>query len=231
MITIRPSAERGYFDHGWLQTRHTFSFAAYHDPDHMGFRALRVINEDIVQAERGFGTHPHRDMEIITYVLEGALEHRDSMDNRSVIPPGEVQRMTAGTGVTHSEYNASKVEPVHLLQIWILPDRVGLTPSYEQRPLAAAGEQGLILVASPDGADGSLRVHQDVRLWAARLTGSSQVELSLAPGRYAWVQLVSGSLTLNGSPLEAGDGAALADEDTMVLAAENDGQALVFDLA
>ncbi len=231
MITVRPSSGRGHVDHGWLDTRHTFSFAGYHDPAHMGFRALRVINQDVVQRGGGFGTHPHRDMEIVTYVLEGALEHRDSMGNRSVIPTGEVQRMTAGTGITHSEYNASDSEPVHLLQIWILPDRAGLTPSYEQRPLAPAGEHGLVLVASPDGADGSLTIHQDARLWAARLEAAQGVDMPLAPGRQAWVQLISGSMAVNDTLLAPGDGAAVGDEPHLVLRAESESEALIFDLA
>jgi redox-sensitive bicupin YhaK (pirin superfamily) len=236
MITLRRSAERGHFDHGWLDTRHTFSFAGYQDAAHMGFRDLRVINEDVVQPDRGFGTHPHRDMEIVTYVLEGALEHRDSMGNTGVIGAGEVQRMTAGTGITHSEYNHSGTEPVHLMQIWIIPAETGLTPSYEQRTLLdpGAGDGSaatrLQLVASPDAGDGSLLIHQDVRLYAVTLDAGSRTQISLRPGRRAWLQVTRGELTLNGLRLTQGDGAALSDEATLDLQALDAGEALLFDL-
>jgi redox-sensitive bicupin YhaK (pirin superfamily) len=236
MITLRPSAERGHFDHGWLDTRHTFSFAGYQDPAHMGFRHLRVINEDVVQPDHGFGTHPHRDMEIVTYVLEGALEHRDSMGNTGVIGAGEVQRMTAGTGITHSEYNASSSEPVHLMQIWITPAEIGLTPSYEQHALLdpVAGldgsAQGLRLVASPDAQDGSLLIHQDVRLHAVTLTAGGRIQIALRPDRYAWLQVVRGELALNGLDLSPGDGAAVSDEATLDLRASSAALALLFDL-
>lgn len=236
MITLRPSAERGHFDHGWLDTRHTFSFAGYQDPAHMGFRHLRVINEDVVQPGGGFGTHPHRDMEIITYILEGALEHKDSMGNTGVIASGEVQQMTAGTGITHSEYNASSTEPVHLMQIWIVPAETGLTPSYEQRTLLdpGVGSDGsaarLQLVASPDAENDSLLIHQDVRLHAVRLDSGSHTQIKLRPGRHAWLQVTRGGLTLNGLHLSQGDGAALSDETTLDLEALGAAEALLFDL-
>ncbi len=234
MITVRRAGERGRFDHGWLDTRHTFSFADYHDPPHMGFRALRVINEDRVQPQQGFGTHPHRDMEIVSYVLEGALSHRDSMGNGSVIRPGEVQRMSAGTGVLHSEFNPSASEPVHFLQIWILPDRHGHAPSYEQRAFRAAEKRGrLRLVASRDGAEGSVTIHQDARLHVALLRPGERVSTSLAEGRHAWVQVARGEVELNRTPLSAGDGAALSGERALELAGRGDAEAevLVFDLA
>ena len=196
MITIRHAGERGHFDHGWLDTHHTFSFADYHDERHMGFSDLRVINDDVVQPGQGFGTHPHRDMEIVTYVLEGELLHRDSMGNGSVIRPGEVQRMTAGTGVRHSEENASREQPVHLLQIWILPGQRGLTPGYEQTAFPEAERRGkLRLVASPDGALGSVTIHQDARMYATLLARGEEVRLPLAPGRRAWVHVARGELT------------------------------------
>jgi hypothetical protein len=234
MITIREADERGRFDQGWLDTRHTFSFAGYHDPAHMGFRALRVINEDRVVAGEGFGTHGHQDMEIVSYVLTGALAHKDSTGGHGVLRPGEVQRMSAGTGVRHSEYNASKDEIVHFLQIWIVPDRAGHPPSYEQKRFPDAEKKGrLRLVASPDAADGSLSVHQDARVYATILGDGEEVRLALAPGRHAWVQAARGELTVNGKPLGAGDGAALSDEATLVLAGRGaaGGEALVFDLA
>jgi hypothetical protein len=232
MITLRPAHERGHADHGWLDTWHTFSFADYHDPRWMGFRSLRVINDDRVAGGGGFDTHPHRDMEIITYVLDGALQHRDSMGNESVIRPGEVQRMSAGTGVRHSEHNFSPVEPVHLLQIWIFPERRGLEPSYEQRELKSMKQQGsLTLAASPDGRDGSLRVHQDARLWIARLEKGQKASLELAPGRGAWVHVAEGELSLGGKPLKTGDGAALEAESSLELLASSAASALIFDLA
>ncbi len=236
MITLRPSAERGHFDHGWLDTRHTFSFAGYQDPAHMGFRHLRVINEDVVQPDRGFGTHPHRDMEIVTYVLEGALEHRDSMGNTGVIGAGEVQRMTAGTGITHSEYNASSSEPVHLMQIWITPAEIGLTPGYEQHALLDSrtgldeSASALRLVASPDAQDGSLLIHQDVRLHAVTLVAGGRARIALRPGRHAWLQVVRGELALNGLYLSPGDGAAVSDEAALDLRASSAAHALLFDL-
>ena len=237
MITVRRSDERGHFDHGWLDTRHTFSFADYYDPDHMGFRGLRVINEDVVQGGRGFGTHPHRDMEIVTYVLEGSLAHRDSMGTEAQITAGEVQRMTAGTGVTHSEYNASPSDPVHLLQIWILPERAGLTPGYEQHRLPEATADGpesaarMILVASPDAAQGSLLIHQDVRLWIVRPPHAGALSYMLPGGRHAYVQVTRGALELNGTHLDQGDGAAVSDEATLIFSGGSTAEALLFDLA
>jgi len=229
MITIRKGEDRGHFDHGWLDTYHTFSFADYHDPAHMGFRALRVINDDRVEAGRGFGTHGHRDMEIITYVLEGELSHQDSMGNGSVIRPGEVQRMSAGTGVMHSEKNASD-ELVHLLQIWILPERHGITPSYEQKVFPPAERDGrLRLVASRDGRDGSVTIHQDADLYTTTLRDNATVTQDLRPGRYGWVQVARGTVTVNGKPLDAGDGAAIEAEPRVTIA--GDGEVLLFDLA
>jgi len=229
MITIRKAEDRGHFDHGWLDTYHTFSFADYHDPAHMGFRALRVINDDRVEAGRGFGTHGHRDMEIITYVLEGELSHQDSMGNGSVIRPGEVQRMSAGTGVMHSEKNASD-ELVHLLQIWILPERHGITPSYEQKVFPPAERDGrLRLVASHDGREGSVTIHQDADLYTTTLRDGASVTHDVRPGRYAWVQVARGSVTVNGQPLTAGDGAAIEAEAGVTIA--GNGEVLLFDLA
>ncbi len=232
MLIVRKSADRGHFNHGWLDTFHSFSFADYHDPNHMGFRHLRVINEDRVAPGQGFGTHPHRDMEILTYVLEGALEHKDSMGNGSIIRPGDVQRMTAGTGVTHSEFNPSEQEPVHLLQIWILPERRNLPPGYEQKTLSP--EQwvgGLRLVASRDGRKESVTVHQNVALYAGRLAPGQKVTQPFADGRFAWVQVARGTVTANGEPLRAGDGAALAGEAALALEAGDPAEVLVFDLA
>ena len=232
MISIRRSAERGHFNHGWLDTCHTFSFADYHDPRHMGFRSLRVINEDRVAAGQGFGRHPHRDMEILTYVLAGALEHRDSMGNHGVIRRGEVQYMAAGSGVEHSELNPSPAEPVHLMQIWIRPDRRGVAPRYEQRQfpsLARAGE--LTLLASPDGRSGSITIHQDALLLAATLLAGQTVRHALATGRGAWVQVLRGEITLNGVQLAAGDGAAVEGEPELTLSAAAEAELLLFDLA
>jgi hypothetical protein len=232
MITLRPAQERGHADHGWLDTHHTFSFSSYFDPRHMGFRHLRVINEDRVQGGEGFGTHPHRDMEIITYVLDGALEHRDSMGNGSVIRPGDVQRMSAGTGVTHSEFNHSSLEPVHFLQIWILPRQPGLTPSYEQRTFPIADRRGrLRLIAARDGRDGAVTVHQDVDLFASVLEPGEQVAHMLEPGRHAWLQVARGEVTLNGRPLNAGDGAAVSEEQRLDIDARQSAEVLLFDLA
>ena len=231
MIQIRRAAERGQTQLPWLDSRHTFSFGDYHDPEHMGFRALRVINDDRVAPGQGFGTHPHRDMEIITYVLDGALEHRDSLGNGSVIRPGEVQRMSAGTGIRHSEVNASQQQPVHFLQIWILPEVAGLPPSYEQRALPPAAHGGLALAASPDGRDVSVTVHQDVTLYAAQLAARQSATHRLAAGRHAWMQVARGSVTLNGQTLADGDGAAVSDEPQLVLAADGPAEILLFDLA
>jgi redox-sensitive bicupin YhaK (pirin superfamily) len=232
MITIRRSEDRGHFDHGWLDTRHTFSFADYHDPRHMGFRSLRVINEDRVEPGKGFGTHGHRDMEILSYVLSGRLAHRDSTGGGSTIGPGEVQRMTAGTGVLHSEFNGSDSEPVHFLQIWILPERPDLLPGYEQKRFPEEDRRGrLKLVASPDGADGSLTIHQDARVHAGLLDAGERAVLALADGRHAWVQVARGKVRLADETLSAGDGAALSSEREVRLEGLEAAELLVFDLA
>jgi redox-sensitive bicupin YhaK (pirin superfamily) len=234
MITVRRSEERGHFDHGWLDTRHTFSFADYHDPAHMGFRALRVINEDRVQPGQGFDTHGHRDMEILSYVLSGVLAHRDTSGGGGELRPGEVQRMSAGTGIRHSEFNGSKDEAVHFLQIWLLPDRPGHRPSYEQRPFPTPGRLNqLKLIASPEGAEGSTVIHQDARVFAALLEGGRTAEHALAAGRYAWVQVARGEVDVNGVRLSAGDGAAISEERLLRITGAGSGPAelLVFDLA
>jgi quercetin 2,3-dioxygenase len=234
MIALRPATERGHADHGWLNTYHSFSFANYYDPRHMGFRALRVINEDWVQPGRGFSTHSHSDMEIITYVLEGALSHQDSMGNGTVIRPGEVQRMSAGTGVRHSEFNPSPNDPVHLLQIWILPSERGLTPTYEQKNFSAEEKlRKLRLIASEDGRESSVRIHQDASLFAALLPQGAKVIHQLEPDRHAWVHVVSGEVLLNGKPLRSGDGAALTSEKVELAGIANDepAEVLLFDLA
>jgi redox-sensitive bicupin YhaK (pirin superfamily) len=232
MIAIRPAAERGHFDHGWLNTYHTFSFASYRDPRYMGFRALRVMNEDFVAPGQGFGTHPHRDMEIVTYVLEGALEHRDSMGHGEVLRPGEFQRMSAGTGITHSEFNPSESEGVHLYQIWLLPERDGIEPSYEQKRFAAeARHNRLRLVASRDAAEGSLLIHQDARIYLATLDAGTHVRHELAPDRHAWLQMLRGTVALDGHPMKAGDGAAVSNQNGLEIAAQLDAEVLLFDLA
>ncbi len=232
MIRVRHSDERGHADHGWLDTYHTFSFADYYDPAQMGFRDLRVINEDRVQPGKGFPPHSHRDMEILTYVLEGALEHKDSLGTGSVIRPGEVQRMSAGTGITHSEYNHSRSELLHLLQIWILPAQRGLAPGYEQRLFPAAEREGrLRLVASADGRDGSLTIHQDVRVFAGQLNNREDVTHQLGSERHAWLQVATGAVMLNGVRLRAGDGAAVSDEPTLRIAGDAPAEILLFDLA
>ena len=232
MIQIRKADERGHFDHGWLDTFHTFSFGSYRDPEHMGFRSLRVMNEDRVQAGQGFGTHPHHDMEIVTYVLEGALEHKDSMGNGSVLRPGEFQRMTAGTGITHSEFNPSDSELVHLYQIWILPERNGLEPSYEQRAFAEDERRGrFCVVASRDGRDGSLTVSQDAAIFLSSIDAGQQVAHELKPDRHVWLQVLRGAIELNGNPIVAGDGAAVSDESDMAVLAKTDSEVMLFDLA
>jgi redox-sensitive bicupin YhaK (pirin superfamily) len=232
MIQLRPSAERGHFNHGWLDTYHTFSFADYYDPAHMGFRSLRVINDDRVAPGQGFGMHGHRDMEIVTYILEGSLEHKDSMGNGSILRAGELQRMTAGTGVRHSEFNPSRSEPVHLYQIWLLPERTGLKPSYDQKAFAQNERQGkLRLVASPDGGDGSLTIHQDARLYLSILQEGEVVAHPLHPGRHAWVQVLRGNVDLNGHALFAGDGAAVSEEEKLVIESQDVSEILLFDLA
>jgi redox-sensitive bicupin YhaK (pirin superfamily) len=232
MLTIRKSEDRGHFDFGWLDTRHTFSFGDYYDPRHVGFRALRVINEDVVRGGGGFGTHPHRDMEIVTYVLSGALAHEDSMGNGSTIRPDDVQRMSAGTGVTHSERNGSPSVPVHLLQIWLLPARPGTPPSYEQKAFPAEEKRGrLRLVGARDGRDGAVTIHQDVALYATLLAPGERVTHELAPGRHAWVQVVRGDVDVNGATLGMGDGAAVSDEPRVTITAQSDVELLLFDLA
>jgi quercetin 2,3-dioxygenase len=232
VLEVRRSEERGQADHGWLKSAHTFSFADYYDPRHMGFRALRVINEDRVQAGRGFGTHPHRDMEILSYVLEGALEHRDSMGTGSVIRPGDVQRMSAGTGVLHSEFNASRTAIVHFCQIWILPQRTGIAPGYEQKSFSDDEKRGrLLLIASPDGGDGSLTVHADTRVYACILAPGGRVEHPLARGRHAWIQIVRGAVRAGGVELAAGDGASTSDPGALAIEGARGGELLLFDLA
>jgi redox-sensitive bicupin YhaK (pirin superfamily) len=232
MIEVRRSDERGTTRTDWLDSRHSFSFGEYRDPRHVGFRALRVVNEDRVRPGQGFAPHSHRDMEILTWILEGALQHRDSLGNGSVIRPGEIQRMSAGTGITHSEYNPSPSQPVHFLQLWIVPSERDVSPSYEQREVPESERRnGLRLVASPDGAAGSVRLHQDARVHAALLDPGREVRLPLAAGRHAWVQVARGGVAVNGTPLSAGDGAALAGESAVVLAAREPAEVLLFDLA
>ncbi len=231
MIELRRSAERGYADHGWLKSFHSFSFAGYHDPRHMGFGPLRVINEDRVRAGSGFGRHGHRDMEIISYVLEGALAHEDSMGNGSAIVPGDVQRMSAGTGVQHSEFNHDKVGATHFLQIWIEPAQAGIQPSYEQKHFDAAAKRGrLRLIASPDGAEGSVKLHQDARVYAALLEGAERATHALAPGRRAYVHVARGALEVNGERLEAGDALKARDVAQVVLEKGAGAEVLLFDL-
>jgi redox-sensitive bicupin YhaK (pirin superfamily) len=231
MLTLSPAAQRGRTNIGWLDSRHTFSFGEWYDPGQMGFRALRVINDDRVAPGGGFPTHGHADMEIVSYVLEGALAHKDSIGTGSVIRPGDVQRMSAGTGVRHSEFNDSKAEPVHFLQIWIIPDRRGHAPGYEQKTFPEAERRGkLRLVASPDGRDGSVTLHQDVALWAGVLEEGQKAEVGLAPGRHAWVHVARGAATVNGKRLGEGDGAALTDERAVAIEGHG-GEVLVFDLA
>jgi quercetin 2,3-dioxygenase len=232
MIHIRKAAERGHFNHGWLDTYHTFSFGDYYDPAHMGFRALRVINDDRVDAGQGFGMHGHRDMEIVTYVLEGALEHKDSMGNGSIIRAGEMQRMTAGTGVRHSEFNPSDREAVHLYQIWLLPERNALKPSYEELALSEEEKRGRFrLIASPDGADGSMTIHQDARLYLASLLPGQAVAHDIGHGRAAWLQVLQGRVNSLGNDLAAGDGVAITDENTVAVQATVPSELLLFDLA
>jgi len=231
MITVRKSNERGASTFGWLDSRHTFSFGRYHDPRNMGFGTLRVINEDIVEGGGGFGTHPHDNMEIISYVLDGALAHKDSLGTGSVIRPGDVQRMSAGTGITHSEFNASPNDPVHFLQIWVLPGAQGLEPSYEQKSFPAVERKGrLRLVGARDGRDGAVTIHQDLDLFIADLGTGDAVSHALGPHRNAWVQVTRGAVTVNGTPLSQGDGAALTDETEVRIAANDNAEVLLFDL-
>ena len=232
MITKRPAAERGRADHGWLDTAHTFSFAQYHDPAHMGFRSLRVLNEDVVRPGQGFGTHPHRDMEILTWVLDGALAHEDSMGNGSVIRPGEMQRMSAGTGVTHSEFNHSQDEPVHFLQIWLLPERAGLEPGYEQTHFTdetLRNRLQRVAARAPEGD--AVTVHQDAAVYVGRLDPGTRVTHELAEGRHAWVHVARGQVDLDGVELSAGDGASVSDEALVTLTAFEESEVLLFDLA
>lgn len=232
MLQVRKSEDRGHADHGWLNTYHTFSFADYHDPAQMGFRSLRVINEDWVQPGMGFGTHGHRDMEIITYVLEGALEHKDSLGNGEVLRPGEFQRMSAGTGVRHSEFNPSATEPVHLYQIWLLPRSQGIEPSYEQKMFPQNEKRGkLQLVASPDGADGSLTIHQDAKVYLSEVHPGESVEHKIGVGRHAWLQVLRGAISVNGMLLKTSDGLAVSDEPSLTLVGERPAEVMLFDLA
>jgi redox-sensitive bicupin YhaK (pirin superfamily) len=231
MLSVRKAGERGHANHGWLDTWHTFSFADYYDPQEMGYGPLRVINDDQVAPGQGFGTHGHRDMEIITYVLAGALEHKDSMGNGSIIRPGNVQRMSAGTGVRHSEFNPSRDEGVHLLQIWIEPQFTGIRPSYEEKQFGTAEKKGqLRLIASPDGRDGSVTIHQDARVYASVLDGQDAVTHAVAPGRRAYLHVARGSVNANGTPLKAGDGIKAEDVSAISLTDGRDAEVLLFDL-
>lgn len=232
MIQIRKANERGQADFGWLKARYTFAFNRYYDPAHVRFRSLRVMNEDVIAAGRGFGTHPHDNMEIVTYVLEGALEHRDSMGNGEVLRPGEFQRMTAGTGITHSEFNPSPDEPTHLYQIWLMPQREGLEPSYEQKRFDAAGRLNCFqLVASPDAAQNSLKIHQDVRIHLADLEAGQNLVYKLGQGRHAWLQVLRGQIDLNGKPLATSDGAAVSEESSLEIRSAVGAEIMLFDLA
>lgn len=232
MIQIRKAEQRGHADHGWLDTDHTFSFASYYDAAHMGFRSLRVMNEDRVAAGKGFDTHPHRDMEIVSYVLEGALEHKDSMGNGEVLRPGEFQRITAGTGITHSEFNPSKEEPTHFYQIWLLPASNGLPPGYEQKRFDDDRmRNALRLVASRDGEGGSLTIHQDARIYLSKLDADKTVEFAIAPGRHTWLQVLRGGVTLNGQAMQTSDGAAVSDEAKLTIDATSNAEIMLFDLA
>ncbi len=232
MYTVRRSEDRGHAEHGWLDTRHTFSFADYYDPAHMGFRSLRVINEDHVAPGRGFGAHPHRDMEILTYVVSGAVQHADSMGNRAVVRPGEIQLMTAGTGVTHSEVNPSPAEELHLLPIWIQPDRRGYEPGYEQLSYAERDRNGrLVQLAAREPESGAVRIHQDVALYTAALERGASVTHEIAPGRHAWLQVVFGDVAVGEHTLRAGDGLAVSDESRITVTGVEPAEILLFDLA
>ena len=230
MIKIRKSEERGHVNLGWLDTHHSFSFASYYDPQHMGFRSLRVINDDTVAGGGGFDLHPHRDMEIITYVLSGALQHRDSMGNSAVMKAGDVQRISAGTGIEHSEFNYSPIDPVHLLQIWVLPERKGLTPGYAEKSFGSAPPGRLTLIASRRGRDGSVAINQDADVLLAKFAGGDSITHSLRPQRHAWVQVAEGEVSLNGQILKTGDAASVTGETELRLASDGSAQALVFDL-
>jgi len=232
MISVRKASERGLTSIDWLKSRHTFSFGEYYDPKEQGFSDLRVINEDWVAPGAGFPTHSHRDMEIITYVVDGAVQHKDSMGNGSIIKPGDVQRMSAGTGVTHSEYNPSKAEELHLLQIWILPDRRGHNPGYEQKEIGDAEKCGLLrLIASPDGREGSVSIHQDARLYAGILENGKPIAAKLTPGRRGYLHVVKGAVNVNGVALEAGDGARIVEESALEIGGGDQSEVLLFDLA
>ncbi|MEZ0392317.1 MAG: pirin family protein [Pseudobdellovibrionaceae bacterium] len=232
MTNLLPSTERGHVNFGWLNSHHSFSFGDYYNPERMGFRSLRVINEDRIEGGTGFPTHPHRDMEIISYVIKGALEHQDSMGNKTRILPGEVQRMSAGTGIRHSEYNASPEEEAHFLQIWILPDKQGYEPSYGQKSFAEELEKNsMVMVVSPSGEKGSISIHQDVRLWISRMKKGQKETLVLLPGRHNWIQMVKGQITVNGQDLKTSDGLALSGEKDLSFQASEDSEFLVFDLA
>lgn len=232
MFTIRRSEERGHADHGWLNSYHTFSFAGYRDPNHMGFRSLRVMNEDRVAAGQGFGTHAHNDMEIVSYVLDGELEHKDSMGNGEVLRPGEFQRITAGTGITHSEFNPSAEKPTHFYQIWLHPERNGLEPSYEQNAFDPAERKNhLQLVASRDAAEGSLRIHQDANIFLADLDSGKELTFEIASGRHVWLQVLQGSVEVAGHQLGTSDAAAISDESSIIVKASSDAELMLFDLA
>lgn len=232
MLQVRRAGERGHADHGWLDTYHTFSFGDYYDPKNMGFRALRVINEDVVAPGMGFGMHGHRDMEIVTYVLEGALQHKDSMGNGETLRPGEFQRMSAGTGVRHSEFNASQTESVHLYQIWLLPAKAGIEPSYEQKFFADDEKRNRFrVVASPNAAEGSLKIHQDASIHLALVDAGKAVEYPLSPGRHAWLQVLRGSVTVNGTSLQTSDAVAVSEEAKVTIVGDADAEVMLFDLA
>ncbi len=229
-MTIRKSGERGHADHGWLDSYHTFSFADYYDPKHMNFRSLRVINEDFIAPGQGFGTHPHSDMEIVTYIVKGALQHRDSMGNSAVMRAGDIQRISAGSGIMHSEFNASSTEPVHLLQIWLMPDRKGVKPGYVEKSFANAEHNKLHLATSKTGRDGSIPINQDADLYFCKLDAGQKVDLGLARGRHAWLQLIEGQLDANGSRLEAGDAAGFSETEALKLSAVDSAHFLLFAL-
>ena len=232
MFQIRRAEDRGHADHGWLNTYHTFSFSSYQDPQHMRFRSLRVMNEDVIAPGQGFGTHPHHDMEIVTYVLEGALEHKDSMGNGEVLRPGEFQRMSAGTGITHSEFNPSSEQPVHLYQIWLFPDQKRIQPSYEQKQFSEAERHNrLRLVASREAADESLRIHQDARIFLSNLDAGTTLNHTIATGRFAWLQVLRGSVVANGLTLATSDGVAVSEERSLAIRAKSDAEIMLFDLA
>lgn len=232
MITIRRANERGHGSHGWLESWHTFSFSSYHDPQHMRFRALRVMNEDWIAPGQGFGTHPHNDMEIVTYVLEGALEHRDSMGNGEILRPGEFQRMSAGTGITHSEFNPSDKDPVHLYQIWLFPERKGIEPSYEQKSFPVGDHRNQFRqVADCDASNGALKIHTDASIFLAELQSGKEASYAIPDGRHAWLQVLRGNVTLGSSILSAGDGVAFSAESALTVQATSDAEVMLFDLA